>query len=615
VVARPLGVPLALCVVAVAAAGGGYFPTATAAVALMALWGTGVALAFSRPRLGRADFVFIGAFALLAFSVVARAGLSTDALRITAYLALIVGALVVAVDPRAALTASTLGTLPVCAYALATRLVPERLGRFDPVAGYRLSEPLQYWNALGIFAAIGLIAAFGLAVERRALAAAAVPTLALTVYFTFSRGAWLALAVGIACLIALIRERLSAVVCALVIAPWAALVVAFATRLDALTHLRVSLDQAAHEGARLALLLSVATIGAGASVLALGRLESRVHVPPTARRAFGAMLLATLALVVVALSAHEGSPATLAKRAQAAFEASPPKVTDDLNTRLFSFSGSGRALIWKAAWDEFRTAPLLGTGPGTFERHWLRERASEIKVRDAHSLFLETLAELGVVGLALLLTALLIPVYAAVKARRHPLVPAAFGAYVAYLVHAGVDWDWEMPAVTLTALLIGAALVVASRGEPPQLSPRLRRAGLAVTLGLLAFAFVGLAGNLALSKSARAARAGDWSGALHEAKRAQTLAPWSPEPDRRIGNAELALDRSSRARASYKRAIGKAPEDWSLWFDLARASTGPEQRRALARASALNPLGRELAQLRAELSQGPIELVPAAGLR
>lgn len=84
-------------------------------------------------------------------------------------------------------------------------------------------------------------------------------------------------------------------------------------------------------------------------------------------------------------------------------------------------------------------------------------------MRDARSLYLETLSELGPLGLALLLVALGVPVYVAFRARRHPLVPAAFGAYVAYLLHAGVDWDWEMPAVTLTALFIGASIVVAAR--------------------------------------------------------------------------------------------------------------------------------------------------------
>jgi hypothetical protein len=36
---------------------------------------------------------------------------------------------------------------------------------------------------------------------------------------------------------------------------------------------------------------------------------------------------------------------------------------------------------------------------------------------------------------------------------------AAAGAYVAFLFHAGVDWDWEMPAVTVAGLACGVALM------------------------------------------------------------------------------------------------------------------------------------------------------------
>jgi tetratricopeptide (TPR) repeat protein len=161
-----------------------------------------------------------------------------------------------------------------------------------------------------------------------------------------------------------------------------------------------------------------------------------------------------------------------------------------------------------------------------------------------------------------------------------------------------------MPAVTLTALFIGAGILVAARDPnvpPKPLSPRLRVGALAVTLSLLGVAFAGLVGNIALSDSARAARAGDWKAAIEHAERARTWAPWSAEPEQKIGDAELALDRSSRARASYKRAIQKAPRDWSLWFDLARASTGAERQRALARAAELNPLSPEIAQFRREL--------------
>jgi O-antigen ligase len=79
-------------------------------------------------------------------------------------------------------------------------------------------------------------------------------------------------------------------------------------------------------------------------------------------------------------------------------------------------------------------------------------------VRDAHSLYLETAAELGLVGLALLLA---LAGSVAVAARR--AAPAAAGpvaVLAAYGLHAGVDWDWELPALTLVALVL-AGLVLA----------------------------------------------------------------------------------------------------------------------------------------------------------
>ena len=86
-------------------------------------------------------------------------------------------------------------------------------------------------------------------------------------------------------------------------------------------------------------------------------------------------------------------------------------------------------------------------------------------MHDAHNLYLETLAELGAPGLILLLLVLGMP-FAAVKRARAatPLAAAACGAYVAFLLHAGIDWDWEMPAVTLSALFCGLALI--GRGAP-----------------------------------------------------------------------------------------------------------------------------------------------------
>src|SRR5262249_31498591 len=137
-----------------------------------------------------------------------------------------------------------------------------------------------------------------------------------------------------------------------------------------------------------------------------------------------------------------------------------------------SLSNNGRIALWRTAWQDHQAHPWLGSGAGSYEREWLAHRAVPMKVRDAHSLYLETLAELGPVGLGLLCAALLVPLTAAWRLRRRPGIPLPVGAYVAFLCHAGADWDWELTGVTLTALLVGVAVLVDARRDD---APRLLR--------------------------------------------------------------------------------------------------------------------------------------------
>jgi hypothetical protein len=119
---------------------------------------------------------------------------------------------------------------------------------------------------------------------------------------------------------------------------------------------------------------------------------------------------------------------------------------------------------------------------------------------DAHSLYLEMLAELGPLGLFLVVVALAIPL-TALRGRQDPLVAAAGGVYLAFLLHAGVDWDWEFPAVTLTGLLCGATVLVGTRSErSPEISMRGRVALLVAVLlvAVLVLARLEEAGQLGL---------------------------------------------------------------------------------------------------------------------
>jgi O-antigen ligase len=121
--------------------------------------------------------------------------------------------------------------------------------------------------------------------------------------------------------------------------------------------------------------------------------------------------------------------------------------------------GGDRAWYWHVAWQEASEFPIAGRGAGTFELVWLEEQPIPVSVVDAHSLYLETLAELGIVGLGLLALALAPPLVAAFRGAGRGASAAAAGGYVAFLFHAGVDWDWELPAVTVAGLLCGAALL------------------------------------------------------------------------------------------------------------------------------------------------------------
>jgi cytochrome c-type biogenesis protein CcmH/NrfG len=189
---------------------------------------------------------------------------------------------------------------------------------------------------------------------------------------------------------------------------------------------------------------------------------------------------------------------------------------------------------------------------------------------------------------------------AAVRGRNHALVPAALGAYVAYLAHAGIDWDWEMPAVTLAGLFCACALLVAARGRSSlvALGAAARVGLLAATLVLSAAAFAGLAGSHAIEASEDAERNGELVRAEADARTAIRWAPWSSAGWDRLAQVHFARDDLGGAREALLEAVEKSPGDWGLWFDLGAASEGAEQLGAYREAARLNPRSANVAALR-----------------
>ena len=244
-----------------------------------------------------------------------------------------------------------------------------------------------------------------------------------------------------------------------------------------------------------------------------------------------------------------------------------------------------------------RNDPVLGAGAGGFERTWLRERPALLFVRDAHDLYLETLAELGAVGLALLLVALLAPLSRARRAVREPAGAAALAAYVALLVHAVLDWDWELPAVTLCTIVLGVSPDQACRRavEPTRVG-----AGARAALATAGLADRARSQSRRTSATGRRQRPGTLSTAATlrprcaSAERARRFAPWAAEPWRLRGEAELAEGRLAPARRHLRRAVRDDPGSWDAWVDLALVTRGGAHEQAIARARLLNPLAPEL---------------------
>jgi tetratricopeptide (TPR) repeat protein len=599
----PVG--LALLIAGVAADHGGYFATTWGWVSLVFLWAAAIALV-SRGRIQLSPVEIALIVATTAF--VAWIGLSiawsamptgsVDELeRALVYPAGVLALMLIVRSRSVELLLGTLltGIVAVAAYALASRLFPDRLGSFDSVAAYRLSEPVGYWNALGLFAGMGALLALGFTARARtplvrALAGASLPILLATLYFTFSRGGSIAFGFGLLVALAFDTRRLQLIGTVVALAPACALAVWLSSRKSALTTLGSPLDQAVQQGHRLALELLGLTLLAGLVALALAILERRVPIDRSVREKLAALTIAAVVAGFGAVFATYGGPHTLVQSAIDSFKA-PPAGGPTLTSHLLSLSNEGRLDTWDAAWRDFVQHPLLGSGAGSYEEYWLAHRPNEADVIDAHSLYMETLGETGAIGLVLLVLFLAVP-FAAFANRRQHVVPFALAAYAAYLLGAGVDWHWEITGLTMTALCCGVAPLIA--GRPRR---RLRTASTRARVGLLAvivlaaaFSLMTLVGNRALSSASAAADADNYRQSERDARSAQGWLPWSSEPWQLLGEARLGLGDLPGAARYLRQAVAKDPNDWTIWEDLGWVTNGRESKAAFAQARRLNPL-------------------------
>jgi hypothetical protein len=621
-------VPFAL-IVFLALKQGGYDIVPRSQVALAVWWTVLLGAAagvLPAARVTRAGWIALGLLAGFVVWTTLGIGWSSSSERSIAYLGLVAGylglfllALVVQRRDAGRRVVNAVGAAIafVAVLALLSRLHPSWFppnpfgGREFAGARSRLNYPIGYWNGVAALTAMGiplvlLAAARARTLVARGLAAAVVPAMALAAFYTFSRGGAIEIGVGIVVLVALFRRRLALLPTLAVDGIAAAILIAAALQRDALES-GLGNGAAHSQGNEMLAMALVVCAGAGLVQVAIA-LAGRHRLGPRVRitRTQSLVVVGTAAVAAILFAVAAGVPHRLDnawqefKRPAIAAQATPAQ-------RFGAATGNGRYQLWGAAGDENAANPLTGTGPGTFQLWWNQHGDIPVFVQNAHSLYLETLGELGIVGL-LLIAGFIAWILARGTAGalsgwrgRRSRFAAITASGAAFATAAAFDWVWEIAVIPAAFLLLAAVVVGADSLDPRRhRSPRVGAGRLALRLGLVGAAVaatVVIAIPLAATTSVRASQADvrghDLGAALAAARSAHGIEPYAASPLLQEAQVLELQGKLGAAAAAGAEATRAESTNWRTWLIASRIVA--ERGRAGAalvdyrRAHSLNP--------------------------
>jgi O-antigen ligase len=617
-----------LLLLGLALAGGG-FELSDRHVAGLATWLLVVAMLVlggaGRIALGRTFYRATGLIAALAlFSALSSSWSGSielsviEADRVVVYLGFFVLALLLAQTERSRQRFGegiAFALIGVALLALASRLLPDLMSVNEgPEAGARLSYPLGYWNGDAVVFGIGVGLALWL--SRRALnrvvrraAVGLLPAVLLALYFTYSRGGLLATFVACGCLIVLCRDRLW-LLATLAIAALGALPAVVAVQGNNSLAENLHDSSVAGEGLLVLVILVAGSLLAVALAAGLNRMERRqgrlTDRAIAASRNPRVLKGIALGLAVVAL----GAALAVGGRAWNQFNSpdlQPPSSSGEHFTQL---SGSGRNEFWRVAIDAFDEKPVLGHGAGTYRFSWHLLRHDSVSNLDAHSLYLQAFAELGLIGglLVLVLMGTLLwagfAAWRAAEGAQRDLFAALLGSCLAFAICSAIDWFWQIAVIGAVFFLAAGVLVA---GRCTQLASRRasgngheapRGFGFAIAgLAVAWISMVALVGPLLVDReidaSNTAAADGNIPSAVSHAETARKVEPWATTPLKQLGLLAEQEGNYPAATDWLDKAIEREEDNWLLYYLRARVAyrAGEETaaQRDLSEARRLNP--------------------------
>lgn len=499
-------------------------------------------------------------------------------------------------------------TVFVAGLSLLSRLEPSWFPATQSLPGLeaRLAYPLNYWNALAALVAIGIPLVIASAVGSRrpitqAVATASLPVMGLTSYYTLSRGGVIEIAVALVVLLLLHPRRLDLLPTLALGAVGTAFVIGAAAQRHALQD-NLGNATAAHQGHEMLAVVLVVCTGVALVRLAVSA-ATREGLWPSFRlpRRPRTSVLAGLgaAVVVVALIGGHG----LISREWSTFKSPVGPSSNSSAQRFVSASGNGRYQYWSAAVHAFTANPVTGIGPGTYEFWWAQHGSTPGFVRNAHSLYLETLAELGIPGLALLLALVTTFFVVGVGALRRAdssqraLLAAALAGAAGFVSAAAIDWVWQVTVVPVAFLLLAGAVLRASGGRG--LAGRTGKTdNQRIVLAILAISSLLVIGvpMLAVNDVRRSqddVRSGHLASALSAASDAAGLESFAAAPNLQRALILEAQGNLDAATAAARTAAHQESTNWRTWLTLSRIEwESGRSRQAIAayrNARALNP--------------------------
>ncbi len=481
-----------------------------------------------------------------------------------------------------------------------------------------LDFPLGYRNANVAFFAIALFPAVSLAANRaldwRARGVAlGIASLAMMIFLLGqSRASLPAMGVAVLVYILLSPYRLKSI-CWLGLAIVPALLVV-PSALSLYSAANGVFSETVDEMNGVAWMLTVASVASVVLGAFAARFEARLpgirSADTDSNRVIGRTLIAGGVVLVIGFFIVVGDPVKwVGDRATEFTETGSPDLSS--SSSRFSFNvGSVRNDLWRVALDDFADDPLFGDGAGGYQYTYLLKReGGNHYARDAHSVELEQLAELGILGFALIVTAIVAIGLAAFRPRKlgpaaSTLSAAALASGAYWLVHASVDWFWAYPAVTAIVLvLLGAAASPSVLAVADPEKQRWRRP-LIIAAVLLAIVAIPPLLSERYVDSAYDGWRDDPEQAYSDLDAAHSIYPLSDTPLLAEGAIARELGDEERAIEALADAVDFRPWEWAGHFLLAElyADNNPLLARNEARiALELNPRSERVQELAATL--------------